>query len=267
MNTVFKVYNGVWITLGIAAAALVGTLWIRANASLEAREGSTNNHAADDQGGQIPTRSRFHGVQLALAALSFAVVGAGLLYPALATKPRLDQRFSGHPAPQTLNALDWMRYGSVVNDRGERVAFAEDLDVIEWFNATVRGTPVIAEASIGPYRGNGSRISIATGLPTVVGWARHQQQQRNPQAVAERMADLRRLFNATDQAEKQSVLDRYGVEYVVVGDVERLSIDPGTGQAFASEEGLAALASMVGEGLEIAFQSGSTIVYMVVSET
>ena len=45
---------------------------------------------------------------------------------------------------------------------------------LDELNENVQGTPVIVEASIGAYRGNGSRISIATGLPTVLGWERHQ---------------------------------------------------------------------------------------------
>ena len=62
---------------------------------------------------------------------------------------------------------------------GEPVYFKDDLALIDWLNAHIHGTPVIAEASIGPYRGNGSRISSATGLPTIIGWERHEEQQRD----------------------------------------------------------------------------------------
>ena len=112
------------------------------------------------------------------ALASVGVLAIGLLYPLTSTIPRLDLRFPGYPAPTTLDALDWMRYGTLTTDTDGTITFNEDLDVINWFNEEIDGAPVIVEASIGPYRGNGSRISIATGLPTVIGWDRHERQQR-----------------------------------------------------------------------------------------
>jgi uncharacterized membrane protein len=141
------------------------------------------------------------------------VVLASLAYPLLATQPRLDLRFEGHPSADTLNALDWMNYGTVPTTDGGTISFAEDRAVIDWFNEEVEGSPVIAEASIGPYRCNGSRVSIATGLPAIIGWERHETQQRYLDGLSERVADVRRLYTSTDPVEKLGILRQYDVRY------------------------------------------------------
>jgi uncharacterized membrane protein len=188
-----------------------------------------------------------------------------LVYPAVATIPRLEQRFEGHPGPGTLDALDWMRYGTIASDTGQTIQFDGDLDAIHWFQENVEGTPVIAEASIGPYRGSGSRFSIALGLPTVLGWARHEQQQRYYPEIAQRDAEVRELYNSGSVARKQEIIDRYGIDYIIVGDVERYSSWPSSlGTPYASAEGISAIEAMVGSDLEVAFESKGTTVYRVV---
>ncbi len=260
MNTIFKIYNGVWITLSVAAAGLVGSLWFRSTSQDQA---NSIDSQLDHSSNSSPISESV--VQRVLAALAIAVIAAGLLYPLLATGPRLDQRFAGHPWLGSLNALDWMDYGSLPASDGNVIAFADDRNVIDWFNDEVPGTPVIAEASIGPYRGNGSRVSIATGLPTIIGWARHESQQRDGAPIAGRLVDLRELYNSTDSVRKLVIIEQYGVEYIVVGDVERFSIDPATDRPFASSAGLESLASMVGTSLEVAFETGDTVVYRVLT--
>ena len=202
--------------------------------------------------------------------VSLAIVGClslvalSLIYPAVATLPRLEQRFSGHPGPGTLDALDWIQYGTIVSGNGEVIRFDGDLAAIRWFQDNVEGTPVIAEASIGPYRGNGSRFSIALGLPTVLGWDRHEQQQRYYPEIAQRDTDVRDLYNSSDIARKQQIIDTYGIDYIIVGDVERKSAwPPNPAQLYASPEGLAALEQMVGSDLEVVFDQDGTTVFWV----
>jgi uncharacterized membrane protein len=155
-----------------------------------------------------------------------------------------------------------MHYGTLRSPAGEVIAFSDDLAAIDWFNEHVSGSPVIAEASIGPYRGNGSRFAIATGLPAVLGWDNHETQQRYLEGITTRYQDVRRLYQSADPTEKMDILNRYGVEYVIVGDVERYSTVGN--QLYATPEGIAAFEQMVGNGLEVAFQHGSTTVYRVV---
>jgi YYY domain-containing protein len=200
----------------------------------------------------------------AAVAVGAIAIAMSLFYPILATGPRLAERFEGHPDPGTLNAYDWMRYGTLRTDLGDEVTFDGDREAIYWFIDNVDGSPVIMEAAIGAYRGNGSRFSISTGLPTVIGWAGHESQQRYGDTIGPREAAVREFYSTTDTARKQAILLEYEVEYVVVGDVERKSL--AGGEYWADPAGIAAIEQMVGTNLEAVFQSGATTVYRVVRD-
>ena len=258
MNTVFKFYNQIWVLLGIAGAALVA-LMVR-----ESLRGSRNRSARDSP----PVAVAWARAGLAVTVV---LVAASSAYPLLATGPRLEQRFVPGTASGTLDALNWMRAGEVLSIGDTEtvpLSFAGDLEAIRWFNSQVAGSPVIAEASIGPYRCNGSRISAATGLPTIIGWERHQQQQRYLDGLAARVEDVRRLYTSPDPATKTEILRRYNVEYVVVGDLERrYPLNTNECTPTGSPEGIAAFAVMVGSTLEIAFAADGTTVYRVLPPT
>jgi uncharacterized membrane protein len=279
MNTVFKFYNQVWTLLAIAAAVLLTSMIHRymatssdsvvgivdpANRLSGDHEAElTTSHATQeirDRIGLATTVER-RWLQIGLVA-SVLVIGGSLAFPVLSTAPRLQLRFPDHAGIGTLNALDWMRTGTIARADGTgEIDFSGDLAAIDWFNENVDGTPVIAEASIGPYRGNGSRISIATGLPTILGWDRHERQQRYADGINTRFADVRTLYDSTSTGVKLQILQKYDVQYVIVGDVERYSVIGNV--PYASADGIAEFDTMVGHGLEIAFQSGTTTVYRV----
>ncbi|HYP58885.1 MAG TPA: DUF2298 domain-containing protein, partial [Thermomicrobiales bacterium] len=190
------------------------------------------------------------------------VIAMSLFYPVFATRPRLDQRFEGHPAPDTLNSYDWMRYGTIVGGNGDTIHFAGDHDAVYWFINNVSGSPVLMEAAIGPYRGNGSRFSINTGLPDVIGWGNHETQQRYNDDIGPREQEVREFYGTTDLNRKREILAKYDVGYVIVGDVERFTAF--NGEYWADPAGIAAIEQMVGTDLEVAFQSQGTTVYRVV---
>jgi uncharacterized membrane protein len=52
-----------------------------------------------------------------------------------------------------------------------------------------------------------------------MGWAGHELQWAHDPGT--RVADVKRLYETTDDAEARQLLDRYGVRYVVVGPIER----------------------------------------------
>jgi uncharacterized membrane protein len=152
----------------------------------------------------------------------------------------------------------------LLNATSQTLDFTGDRAAIEWLNEHARGNPVILEAAIGPYRGNGSRISSATGLPAVLGWDRHQRQQRYEDGINARMAEVRAFYNETNPEDKLEMLLRYRVSYVIVGDVERLWNSEDDPRPYASPEGLAAFETLVESGaLSVAFESGTTRVYAV----
>jgi uncharacterized membrane protein len=84
----------------------------------------------------------------------------------------------------------------------------------------VRGRPVIAEALGGDYS-PGGRISASTGLPTILQWPGHQLQWRGTNEPAEgRPEDIELLYTAATDEEARSVIDKYNVRYVIVGEYE-----------------------------------------------
>ncbi len=249
MNTMFKLYNQSWVMLSLCGGVLLGWLvW-------------ESLHHPKIANLRLPFL-RFSPTTMLLAGAAIAI--ASFAYPITATMPRLDERFQPGQGDHTLNAFDWMNYASWTNGDGYRFSLVDDLAAINWFNDNVSGSPVIAEAMLGPYRGDGSRFSISTGFPDMLGWDRHETQQRYIEDVQNRAADLRLLYNSTNVEEKMALLQQYGVGYVIVGDIERHGTLGDGGPLFADPAGIAAFERMVGNGLEIAFQQGSTTVYRVV---
>lgn len=203
MNSVFKLYLQAWVLLSIAAAAAVAVL---ANA-WRARRASWS----------WPARA---GV-FVWATVCVWLVLAAAAYAPLAVWARASDRMRP-TAERTLDGLAFMRTAEY-EDSGQRFALEPDLEAIHWLRAHVAGTPVIAEAHRPEYRW-GARISVHTGLPTILGWRHHQGQQRTflpGSTLRQRMDDISTLYASPDRAAAQRIIDRYNVDYVYVGPLER----------------------------------------------
>jgi len=107
-------------------------------------------------------------------------------------------------------------------------AYPDEWAGIQWLRANVSGSPVIAEAVGGSYAIEESRMATATGLPTVMGWTNHEGQWRGNyySTVADRPADIAMLYQVRDWATTEAILDKYHIEYVVVGNMEHTKHDP-----------------------------------------
>ena len=282
MNTIFKFYNQIWVLLALSGGVLIAKMIVEAGLPSWPRptlRGGTSTSLGIVRGvDRFPADEAKERSQLTSGAVrarwsragvgvSIVVFAASFLYPVFATMPRLEQRFAPQLGSGTLNALDWMRYGSLPalgNGAADQLSFAGDRAAINWLNHNVQGSPVIAEASIGPYRCNGSRISTGTGLPTIIGWEHHEAQQRYPETLAGRVDDVGRLYATSDPAEKLAILHRYNVEYVVVGDLERLyPVSNNECTPSGSAAGIAAFDQMVGSSLDVAFAAEGTTIYRV----
>ena len=70
----------------------------------------------------------------------------------------------------------------------------------------------------------GGRVSVHTGLPTVIGWEWHQVQQRFDYrwAIDERLNDVDLIYSTDSPEEAFKLLNKYDVKYVYVGELERL---------------------------------------------
>ena len=96
----------------------------------------------------------------------------------------------------------------------------DEAAAILWLRSAPDG--IIAEATGNPYSSYG-RISIYTGLPTILGWGNHEGQWRDPALQGSRRDDIETLYTTPDWQTTQLILQRYGVRYVVVGNLERTS--------------------------------------------
>jgi YYY domain-containing protein len=257
MNTVFKLYFQSWLLLGLTAAVAV--------IFASHRFASTPDGF---RGKQI--RERFAAKPAALLMLipAIALMFGWFAYPILASGDRLSHQMESTPSGLSLDGYAWMNEGEIQNVAGEPISFTGDYPAINWLKANAVGNPVILEASIGAYRGGGSRISSATGLPTVIGWESHQSQQRGSREVASRANDVREMYRTEDIDRKRYLLRKYAIEFVVIGDVERYTVVGGSAEDddyeyYASESGLSAFDQMVGDELEVAFQAAGTTIYRV----
>ncbi|MFZ1794797.1 MAG: DUF2298 domain-containing protein [Anaerolineae bacterium] len=172
------------------------------------------------------------------AGLVIFCMAAGLLYPIFAASSRTN----GFKTTPTLDGAAFIK------------GFAPaDAAVMDWLNKNVRGAPIILEApgdKYASYKYEG-RISVFTGLPTLLGWGGHQSQWRgNYDEPARREPDIEDLFRSADMVLTQSLLKKYNVQYVIVGETER--------QRYPAE-GLAKFDSLG----SVAFKSGNTVVYRV----
>ena len=239
MNTVFKFYLQVWVMLGVAAAAGLAWVW----ASL--RRVSAITRVA---------------WEAAFALLLFGV----LLYPVFATWGRVNDRFDRAVGP-TLDGMAYMStatYSDAPDGRPvANYALKWDRDAIQWMEQNIPGTPVILEAHTPEYRW-GSRVSIYTGFPTVVGWSNHQRQQRSAlttPVVDQRGSDVKLMFDTPDANRALDLMRRYSVGYVYVGPTEK---------AYYRPEGIAKFERMAQQGqLEKVYSNQEVTIYRVVGGT
>jgi YYY domain-containing protein len=108
--------------------------------------------------------------------------------------------------------------------------YPDDYAAIEWLQENIVGRPVILEGTRGSYwiEGRSSRISMATGLPTLMGWIGHEQQWRGEYyaQVAGRPGDIQQIYQSRSWIETRQLLDKYKIEYVIVSPLERSWYDP-----------------------------------------
>jgi len=233
MNTVFKFYMQVWVMWGVVAAASLPIIAARlqlARPMVDPIEASLPSAAPlDDQmtnrtayDTTLPVAQPTGGLKSLWWSAFIILFAACLLYPILATRAKIDERFDKRVSP-TLNGMAYMTR-AVYYDRDQPIVLDWDRQAIEWLQNHLPGSPVILEANAPLYHW-GSRISIYTGLPTVVGWDWHQKQQRAimPGGVVERrLSDVNMMYDDPDPETTLYLLKRYGVEYIYVGPLERI---------------------------------------------
>ncbi|NJO81304.1 MAG: tetratricopeptide repeat protein [Blastochloris sp.] len=231
MNTVFKFGMQSWVLFALVSA--IGVVWMWQHVRGWSILASTGWRAA-----------------------AVALILAALVYPFTATPARLADRYDTEIAP-TLDGMAYMQAGSW-GENGISFDLNEDADALAWMRQNITGTPIVLEAQTEGYRW-GSRVSIYTGLPTLLGWPWHETQQRSVAQVTpvldNRKAVIEQLYTSLDPIETVQTLQLYGIEYVYVGQLERALYDPA---------GLAKFEEMATQGLvENAYTTGETTIYRV----
>jgi uncharacterized membrane protein len=214
MNTVFKFYLQVWTFLAICAAAALGWVWAWVS------------------------RWRL-GLRTIWQVVLVGLVAIASLYPILGGMAKMKDRMDSL-APHTLDGMTFMQYTQYAETWGT-MDLGQDYRAIRWLQENVAGSPVIVEANLRNLYRWGSRMTIYTGLPGVVGWEWHQQQQRAVLAnnwVSERIAEVDEFYLTTDWELARAFLEKYDVRYVILGQQERGHY-PGEGlEKFAAAEGI-----------------------------
>ena len=218
-NTVFKIFHHSWLFLAVGGAFALYYVSSRLDVG---RLGRGIRGSLGQVGG------------LTWAGVAVLLILAGLVYPLIAT---LD-RTNGFDNPQTLDGLASARRFN-----------PSEYEAVRWLNENVQGSPVILEAVRSAYNEEGGNISVRTGLPTVLQWYIHEKGYRGSDKPLEgREADVTQAYTTTSVDEARAILEKYDIEYVYIGSLERQQY---------GEVGLAKF----GQFMELAFENAEVTIY------
>ena len=190
MNTLFKVHNTIWLLLGLGALSVIT---------------------------QIPRLSKHERWALFPLATTCAIGIAASFLNIKATLIETSPRAEGKRP-----TLDGTAY---LKDK-----HPEDLQMYQWINQNVPGTPALLEATGKPYESEPfSRVVMHTGLPILLGWEYHVSQRGvDAKDLDDRRRAVRDVYTTVDATAARKLLERYKIELVYVGDRERQAF-PGRG--------------------------------------
>lgn len=217
MNTVFKLYYQAWMLMAIAAGFALYYLSATWRFSFDSAR----------------------TYRLGWGALAAIMLAGAMLYPLGGTYNRTQPHDDKGNLIETGGELDGLNYLPPA-----------ELDAIRWLNQRAQGQEFVIVEGVGNDYSRAGRISMATGIPTVLGWGGHEDQWRGgtPKARAGRFEDVEALYTTNDMARVEQIVKKYDVTYIVAGDFER------------TRYGAAALDKF--NTLPVAFQSGGVIVYL-----
>jgi len=231
MNTVFKFYLQAWTFLAVSAAAAL--YWF------------------------IPLTKEWKSpIRIAWQILFMILITGSALYPLLGGVAKVKDRMVSE-APHTLDGMEFMRHATYY-DLDTALDLSQDYDAIRWMQDNIKGSPVIVEANQVEYHW-GTRYTVYTGLPGVVGWNWHQRQQRTLTPhdwVFSRVEDVNVFFDTADLASAKDFLEEYQVSYIVVGQLERAKYLP---------EGIKKFDQGLGTLWQIVYQNEETTIYQTIS--
>ncbi len=274
MNTIFKFYFQAWILWSLAGAFCIGMMWRRAKSSkakfskillasfivvslltitiLAVSPSSGEAGVSQQNFGAYPLdiiwtvwasflvfaivifllRKRW---LWAFRIIVVAVLTVGAVYPVLAVKARADNFRSSET--WTLDGTEYYRQ-----------RYPDLMAAVDWLWTVEAG--VLTEA-VGPEGGDYSlygRVSMLTGLSTVLGWRYHESQWRGGEdEIGSRGEDVALLYETADWEVAQGIIDKYNIEYIYMGELESATYDLQVEKFY--------------QHLEVAFQEGSVVIF------
>ncbi|MCL4259712.1 MAG: hypothetical protein KJZ52_03700, partial [Anaerolineales bacterium] len=228
-NTIFKFYLQSWFMLAVSAAAAFA--WT------------------------IPSVFKWiPGWRAFWQVVMILLVSSAAMFTFTGTSGKIRDRWILE-ASHTLDSMTYMKYAQYDSSYGQRLDLSEDYRAIRWMQDHVQGSPVIVEAAAaGKQYEWHSRFAMYTGLPDVVGWQWHQQQQRGlfSQQVVDRGAEVTDFYNSIDPESIWAFLKKYDVKYIIVGQLERAMYTP---------EGIAKFDQLEGQYWREVYRDGATVIY------
>jgi len=236
INTVFKLYYQAWIMFSLAGAFAV---W-----SVLAREPGNERQLKGER-----STAGLAG-RIAFGAVVVVLFAAGMLYPALAPRSRalvetgrlsLQRQIAACRA-QATGGITCGTLPPLTLDGTPAMVGADEYAAIQCLSRLV-GNPKGSQAVLieAPCRNCGyhpeiGRFSALTGIPTLLGWGNHEGQWRGtslPELIdtriengqrRDRVTDAQDLYTTQDWQLAWQIIDRYGIDYIVVGNAERQMI-------------------------------------------
>ncbi len=229
MNVVFKLYLQAWMLMTLVAGIGLAITW-------------------RDQ-------SQWRGRnQILFQVPLILLLTSALMFPIFATRDKVTDRMNPD-APHTLDGMKYME-SSRFQVNGVDMDLGQDYRAILWMQENIEGSPVILEAQAYEYYW-GNRYTIYTGLPGVVGWNYHQRQQRaltGSDKVQARVDEVNGFFLSLDEDFVRNYLEKYRVEYIIVGQQEK---------AFYPQEALMKFPAYNGILWDEVYREDSTVIYRV----
>ncbi|MBH1939706.1 hypothetical protein I5677_02210 [Mobilitalea sibirica] len=129
-------------------------------------------------------------------------------------------------------------YGNIFDKKGyegiDAAAFMkkempEDYYATNWLNQNVSGTPVVLEANGDSYT-DYQRVSVITGLPTVLGWYTHERLWKSEPGrtdrdvtdiLNERAGYIQTIYTSDNEEEVKALIQKFNISYIYVGKLEQ----------------------------------------------
>jgi YYY domain-containing protein len=234
LNTIFKFYYQVWLLWGTTAAYALWWLLTRYSKQNNAVIGS--DAATSDDGAELHRRTAtppHHRIAIPIIVVLFAVfLAGGLVYPLVSLRgivnggPLINGPLSG------LATKDFPRGNGLKAPGSPREQTEAGKEALDWLRQHASPHSVLLETTEQPdFHGNTSLtgyagVATATGIPTVLGWYGHERlwrsgQERVLEELDTRRADVEQIYRTTDVQEAEDLLQKYAVNYIYVGSLER----------------------------------------------